>query len=70
MSENESKITVSTESAFAKTVFKASITLEISPPDATFINGFKFSEIFVEIKNSILSKPVLHKSHFSHEISN
>ena len=41
----------------AKIDLIASITREISPPDATFASGFKSSETLVEIKNSTLSIP-------------
>ena len=64
-----SKTTVSISSACAKIDFIASITREISPPDATFANGFKSSEIFVEIKNSILSIPLIFNSQGSNPIS-
>ena len=37
--------------------FMASITREISPPDATFARGFKSSETLVEIRNSTSSAP-------------
>ena len=65
-----SKITVSILSLWAKIVFIASITLEISPPEATLASGFNPSETFVEIKNSILSIPFNESSVLSNEISN
>ena len=52
-----SKITVEILSKWAKTVFRASIILEISPPEATFINGAKLFALFVVIKNSTLFLP-------------
>ena len=54
----------------AKIDFIASITREISPPDATFASGFKSSEIFVEIKNSTSSQPSALNSLGWTEISN
>ena len=41
----------------AKIVFIASITRDISPPDATLARGLSPSEIFVDIRNSTLSHP-------------
>ncbi len=40
-----------------KILFIASITLESSPPEATFDSGFKGSPVFVEIKNFTRSIP-------------
>ena len=63
-------MTVSILSLWAKIVLIASMTLEISPPDATLAKGFNPSEIFVEIKNSTLSKPFGESSVLSKCISN
>jgi hypothetical protein len=57
-----SNITVFVLSAFVKMVFIASITLEISPPEATFARDLSGSDIFVDIKNSTLSIPFSHSS--------
>ena len=57
-----SKIIVFMLSVWAKMVLIASITREISPPDAIFASGLGVSEMLVEIKNSTLSAPFALKS--------
>ena len=54
-----SNIIVSISSKLAKTSLKASIILEISPPEAVLVRDVKFSPLFVLIKKSISSKPSL-----------
>ena len=48
---------VKTLSTFAKTVFIASIILDISPPEAIFESSFSSSPLLVHTINSTLSKP-------------
>ena len=50
-----SNIMVSTSSKSAKISLKASIILEISPPDAVFVKDFNFSPLLVLIKKSTSS---------------
>ena len=59
-----------TASALAKTVFKASIIRDISPPEAIELIGFKSSPTLEEIKNSIRSKPLKFNSMSLHPITN
>ena len=52
-----SKIITETLSTAENTVLIASITREISPPDAVLFKGASSFETFVEIKNSTLFLP-------------
>ena len=52
-----SKIRLSIASVAEKIVFNASITRDISPPEAILLKGRKTEPSFAAIKNSILSCP-------------